>query len=110
MKKITDEYANEVLEPILTKYIQDENIIELYNKVAEVDEELIPLALFFAQRVDITKYLDKKVDELPDLAQQMGEVTNYLNENKETLDELAQVINFNDPRISNIMDIITKQE
>ena len=27
MKKVTDEYVNEVLDPILTKYIQDENII-----------------------------------------------------------------------------------
>ena len=110
MKKITDEYANEVLEPILTKYIEDENIIELYNAVVEADEDLLSLALFFAQRVDITKYLDGMMNQMPDLDKQTELLVKQLNENIDTIDKVSNIIAFDDDRTKQIMDILSKTE
>ena len=110
MKKITDEYANEVLEPILTKYIEDENIIELYNAVIEADEELLSLALFFAQRIDITKHLDGMMNQMPDLEKETEKILQQLSDNKETIDRVADIIGFDDPNAKKIMDILTNNE
>lgn len=110
MKKITDEYVNEILEPILTKYIENENIIDLYNEVIEKDEELLSLALFFAQRVDITKYLEMKMDELPDLEEQAQDIAKQLNENKEVIDRVSDIISFDDPNTKKLMDILNNAE
>lgn len=110
MKKITDEYANEVLEPILTKYIEDENIIELHNAVIEADENLLSLALFFAQRIDITKYLDGMMNQMPDLEKETENILKQLNEHKDTIDRVTDIIGFDDPKTKQIMDILNKTE
>lgn len=110
MKKITDEYVNEVLDPILTKYIQDENIIDLYNATIEKDEELLSLALFFAQRVDITKYLDMKVNEMPNIEEEANKIIGQLNENKDIIEKVSDIISFDDPNTKKLMDILSKAE
>ena len=110
MKKITDEYANKVLEPILTKYLEDEDIIGLYNSVIDADEELLSLALFFAQRIDVTKYLDNTMAQMPNLEEQTNALMEQLNANKDTINKVSDVIGFNDPKAKQIMDILTNIE
>ena len=110
MKKITDEYANKVLEPILQKYIEDENVIELYNAVNEADSDLLSLALFFAQRIDITRYLETKLEKMPDLEETIKMAMDSLEENKETIQDVADVVAFNNPNLKQVMDILNTPE
>lgn len=110
MKKINDEYADEKLEPILEKYIEDENIIELYNSVIDVDEELMPLAMFFAQRVDITKYLDARFKEIPDIEEEARKASEILEQNKDLISDVAGIVSFDNPNMSKVLDILNKAE
>lgn len=110
MKKITDEYANEKLEPILTKYIEDENIIELHNSILDIDPDLMSLGMFFAQRIDITKMLNTIVKDdfnIENLEKTGKELQKELENNKDLINKLSNIAEFNNPMVGKALENLT---
>ena len=102
MKKYTENYFLTTVGADLEQFLNDGDVFEFYNSVANKDKSLLPLAMFFATKVEITNMpgtLDLDMDKLQGFEEG---VKQDMEKHKETISNLANVVAFNDPRVSDL--------
>lgn len=94
MKKIEKNDIENKLKTPIAEYQKERDIIAFYNKIIDIDEELIPISLFLLVIEEFNNIIDMKTENLEQIPDTIG---NLLNENKETLDNLVTFLKFDNP-------------
>lgn len=110
MFEINEEYASALLEKPLKKYKKDGNVYNLINDLAMKDNDLIPLALFFALKMDFAK--DMEMLKTTKLDESQSKLNTMLNsqKNKQTVNKVHQIMVANDPFIQKLMESANKED
>ena len=101
---ITLEYLNEQLNEALDKYAKDEDIISFINDINEKNKKILPIALFYAQKIDIMKNLSGLESNFDTLVNFKDSMVKDLQGNKETIDNLGKIELFNNPQMQNVLE------
>ena len=94
MKKLNQIEVENKLKTPIEEYKTERDIISFYNKIIDIDEELIPIGLFLLTIEEFNNIIDKKTEDIDNIPDVLGKL---LEENKDIINNLGTFLNFNVP-------------
>lgn len=102
MKKYTEEYIETVLQQPMNNFLNGGDAISLFLEVSNIDEKLVPLALYYATLCDFTQKINELDINLETIAGFAEGFKQDLERNKDKIEELAKVATFNQPKMDDV--------